>query len=152
MTKGIEMMERMFITMLASSLLASVPAMSAPESDALGQCMVDSLNGKERRLMARWIFFAMSAHPEISGYSNVTAALRVESDEYIGELITRLLTSDCTVEAAAAMQTGSSVAMSKAFELVGGVAMQELMNNSDVTGAISGFERYLDKDKLAALE
>lgn len=41
--------------------------------------------------------------------------------------------------------------MQKAFELVGRVAMQEIMTNQNVAIAISGFEKNMDKEKFNAL-
>jgi len=70
--------------------------------------MTDSLNGKERKELGKWIFLGMSAHPEISNLSNVSGAIRDGSDQYIGNLITRLLAEDCMVEARMAMKNERS--------------------------------------------
>ncbi|MFK8029142.1 MAG: hypothetical protein AB8G18_02800 [Gammaproteobacteria bacterium] len=127
------------------------PVSAGPASNALATCMVDSLNGKERKLLAKWIFLGMAAHPEMSQLSNVTKELQAGSDKYIGELVTRLLADDCSAEAKSALETESSIALATAFELVGKVAMQELMTNKEVSVALSGFEKHLDKEKLEVL-
>jgi hypothetical protein len=103
--------------------------------------MVDTLNGKERTNLAKWIFFSIAAHPEIKSHSGVGQKERKESDEYVGKLITRLLTSDCPNELKRANKS-DPVALQKAFELVGKVAMQELMTNQDVMKAVSNYARY----------
>ena len=126
-------------------------AIAGPASDALGTCMVDSLSGKERKQLAKWIFFAMSAHPEITAYSKVTQQVRTENDKAVGQLITRLLVDDCPDQAKQALRNESSVALQNAFELVGRVAMQELMTDRNVATAISRFERYADKQKINEL-
>lgn len=137
--------------MLLNSLLFASSVMADQASDSLGGCMVDSLTGKERKQLATWIFLAMSLHPDIEKISNVPDASRKETDQTIGALITRLLVQDCPTQAKLAMKKDSGLAMRKAFELVGAVAMQELMTNEKVTNSISGFEKYLDKDKINSL-
>lgn len=145
-------MKNMLCALLVSSFVfVSAPAVSGPASDMLGRCMTDALTGKERKQLAQWIFFAMSAHPEISGYARVTPADREEIDRVVGQLITRLLADDCPREVRLVLDTEGSVALQGAFELVGQVAMQELMANERVNGAISNFEKYLDEDKLNAV-
>ena len=133
-------------------VLVSGPVAAGPASDALATCMVDYLTGKERKELGKWIFLGMSAHPEIGQYTNVTGQLRDESDQFIGNLITRLLTDDCLAEARVAVNTESSVAFASAFELVGKVAMQELMTDPNVSNALAGFEQYLDNEKLESLQ
>lgn len=138
------------ITLLASTLI-STSAISSPASAALGSCMVDSLNGKEKKRLAQWIYFAMSLHPEIKIYSNITDNMQDDTNKYIGNLITRLLTEDCEMEAKIVLKKESTAALSRAFELVGKVAMQELMADKNVSSSISAYAKYLDKDKLNAL-
>jgi hypothetical protein len=113
--------------------------------------MVDSLTGKERKLLAQWVFFAMAAHPEIREYSKVTPASQKSTDENVGKLITRLLTVNCAEQAKAAAKEEDSAAIKGAFELVGKIAMQELMSNDNVTASISGYAKYLDNEKISAV-
>jgi hypothetical protein len=40
------------------SLLIGSPAFSQSSTDALSACMVDNLNGKERKSLAKWMFLA----------------------------------------------------------------------------------------------
>jgi len=141
----------LFIVILGAALMSG-PATASPAADALGTCLIDFLNGKERKELGKWIFLGISAHPEISGFTNISLEDRDDSDQYIGNLITRLLTEDCLTEAKNATATGGSVALTSAFELVGRVAMQELMTDTNVSSAISGFEKYLDAEKLSTLQ
>jgi hypothetical protein len=126
-------------------------AIASPAGDALGACMVDSLTGKERKQLAQWVFFAMAAHPEIREYSKVTPASEKSINEIIGKLVTRLLTVNCAKQAKAAAKEEGSTAIKGAFELVGAVAMQELMSNKDVTASISGYIKYIDDEKISAI-
>ena len=114
----------------------------------MGSCMVDSMTGKERKEMAKWVFFAMAAHPEIEEYSKVPQSAKVASDKFIANVVTRLLTDDCLAETRAGVKKDGQAAIVNAFELVGKVAMQELMTNKDVMESIAGYAKYLDNDKM----
>ncbi|GAB1266704.1 hypothetical protein [Aurantivibrio infirmus] len=119
-------------------------------SDDLGSCLVDHLDGKERKNLAKWIFFAIAAHPEINKYSSATSADVTESDRFVGSLVTRLMTEDCPKELQTANRANPR-AIEQAFELVGQVAMQELMTNQNVTTTITNYVKYADQDKITKL-
>ena len=120
------------------------------ETQNLGTCLIDSLNGKERKQLAKWIYFAIAAHPEMAKFSNIKDDDRVETDKYIGKLVTRLLAEDCAFAAKIALKTDPLI-IEKAFELVGQVAMQELMNNQSVNKAVTSYIKYADLNKLRSL-
>lgn len=135
------------LLVLSMCMLIAMPAFSASPSDKLGQCMTDSLNGKERRDLAKWIFFSMAAHPQIKPYLKATPKQIQSSDKYIGHLITRLLTVDCPKQLRAAYDYDPA-AVGRAFRLVGRVAMQELMTNKKVMKAITNYMHYANKEKI----
>ena len=37
--------------------------------EALSRCLADNTSGRDRKDLARWVFFAMAAHPEIKQYT-----------------------------------------------------------------------------------
>lgn len=112
--------------------------------------MVDTLNGKERKSLAKWIFLAMASHPEINQYSTATVKEIDNSDQYVGKLITRILTVDCPAELASSHKS-DPLAINKAFELVGRVAMQELMSNRVTMQALTNYAKYTDQEKINAI-
>lgn len=132
------------------SLLIGSPAFSQSSTDALSTCMVDNLNGKERKSLAKWIFLAIGAHPEIKSYLKVTPRDMRASDEYVGALITRLLTVDCSARLKTAY-TSDSGSVEKAFEVVGRVAMQELMTSNEVNKALTNYIQFADTAKIDKL-
>ena len=138
------------VILLTICVSIAAPAYSASPVDDLGVCLVDSLNGKERKALAKWIFFAIAAHPEINTYSSATGEDIQESDVYIGKLITRLLTENCPGELRRA-NAADPMAIQNAFELVGKVAMQELMTDENVMKAITNYANYVDQEKLQAV-
>jgi hypothetical protein len=144
-------MKNNFIAFLIIFLSATIFISPVDANDLeLGTCLVDSLTGKERKHLAKWIYFAIASHPEMSSYSNIKQDDRVIIDKYVGTLVTRLLAEDCTSEFKSA-QKDNPLALSKAFELVGQVAMQELLTNQDVKTSISGYIKYADQKKIQAV-
>lgn len=133
------------------SLVAAPLALAGPATDRLGVCLTDSLNGKERKDLAKWIFMGMATHPSMADHARIKDKDRKATDKQVGTLITRLLADDCAEEATRALETDGSMAFQQAFGLVGQVAMQELMQDENVNQALSGFEAYLDEEKLQAL-
>jgi len=134
--------------MLISCLGFTKTALAGPASDALGTCMIDSLTGKERKQLAQWTFFAMAAHPDIKAFSKISSDDQKNIDEFVGKLLTRLLTEDCVAQAKATTKTNNQQEFKMAFELVGKVAMQELMSNQAVNTSITGFTKFVDLEHL----
>ncbi|WP_210394617.1 hypothetical protein [Motiliproteus sediminis] len=132
--------------LLVATVTTPVTLADTP-SQQLGTCLIDSLNGKERKELAKWIFISMAAHPEISPYANISNADINATDSYVGTLITRLLTEDCAAQLRSANNTDPR-AIQQAFELVGQVAMQELMTHQRVGNALTGYAQYADMDKI----
>lgn len=146
----------MKLKLVAFSLLITTMAwtkvvVAAPASDLLGECMIDSLTGKERKQLAQWIFFAMAAHPDIKEYSKVTLESQKSTNETIGKLVTRLLTENCVDQVKVAAKEDGQDAIRGAFELVGKVAMQELMTNKEVAASIAGYAKFVDNEKITAV-
>ena len=132
---------------LIITLVNVSPVFAAAPSDVLAGCLVDNLNGKERKNLAKWIFFSIAAHPDIKSYSNVSPEDIKESDKYVGKLITRLLADNCQNQLKGA-NSSDPLAVQKAFEIVGKVAMQELMANEDVIKTISNYAQYADMARI----
>lgn len=123
----------------------------ADPSDDMARCFADSTTGKDRREMARWIFLAMAAHPDLRTLVPAADGPREASQKTFAQMVSRLMTENCTAEVKAAVKTDGSMAFKKAFGQLGQLAMMELMSNPDVASAISGFERHVDKEKLEAV-
>ncbi len=132
---------------LLIGLIIAAPAFAASPTNVFATCLVDNLNGKERKSLAKWIYLAMAAHPEIKPLSSASEADIQKSDKYIGKLITKLLTVDCPSELNTASKSNPR-ALQNGFGLVGKVAMQELMSNKNVTKALTNYIKYADLDKI----
>ena len=133
-------------------LATSVAAQEGQPAGALRTCVADSTSGKDRKDLAKWIFLAMAAHPEMRLHANASAAAAMEdSSRRMAALLTRLLTDSCVNETRAVMKTGSAQSLKLAFEGLGQLAMQELMADQSVGDAMGQFERYLDQKRLTEI-
>jgi len=129
---------------------STVSASPTEGFDALRTCVSDNTTGKDRKDLAKWVFFAMAAHPEIKQYADPKVADAAdESAKSMAALVTRLLTDSCVKEVRAVMSTGQGAqAVQLAFRTLGELAMQELMTDKSVQDTMSAFGRYVDQSHL----
>lgn len=147
-------MKKLASALAVAAFAATIPAataMASPAADALSACLADNTTGRDRKDLARWIFLAMSAHPEIRNISNVSQAQRDEINRGMGNIITKLLTERCPSQARIAMEREGSGALQTAFGVVGQLAMQELMSNPEVTASVGEYVKYIDQNKMNAV-
>jgi len=142
------MKNKFLVILMLIIMLAPNIANANQAAQKLGVCLTDSLNGKERKNLAKWIYFGMSRHSSINTYTKATEKDFDDINKYVGELITRLMTEDCPAIADAALKEGGTAAFEYAFGIVGQVAMQELMAEPSVSQAMGAFEKYLDQEKF----
>ncbi len=138
------------VATLSTALLAAwpTPARAQAGNDPVGTCLTDNTSGRDRKELVRWIFVAISQHPDISGLSAVDDAARQTASEQAGRLLTRLIAEDCATEIRALVRDNGPSAISKPFEFLGMVAMQELMNHPDVGGFVAELDKYSDQQKI----
>lgn len=148
---GVRILKILLFILVAGAIFSPVPASADPSSDLLGTCLTDSTSGKERKDLARWMFVAMAAHPELRGLSTVSGEAKQQADQSMGRLVTKLLTESCARETRTAIEKGGVNSLETAFGTLGKVAMQEIMTNPDVNASITAFEKYVDRKKLAAV-
>jgi len=127
------------------------PAATTP-IEATQTCLTDNTSGKDRKLLAKWIFLSMAAHPELKTLSTATAQTQEDTSREFAGLVTRLMTVDCKNQMQALIATDDDVlgAMKVAFSHLGEVAMQELMANKDVDASISQFGKFMDEEELSS--
>lgn len=135
---------------MALGVMLSVSATAGDYTKALSSCLADSTTGKDRRDLARWIYVAMSQHPEMGRLSTISAEAREDAFKTTGSLVTRLLSENCAPQAKEAIKHEGPASFQNAFEVLGRLAMQELMTNGDVNAAIMNIGRYADRRKVEA--
>lgn len=142
------MKKNILVLSILMNILFSGAAHANQELQLFTTCLTDSMNGLERKNLAKWVFLGMSAHSMIKPYSNVSEKDIDTSNRYVGSLITRLITKGCPVQAKAASKVMGPAAFEQAFKVVGEVAMQELMTEPSVGQSLGAFRKYLDREKF----
>ena len=143
---------RILPTLLISlAVLAPQTAMASPATEALGNCLKDNTSGKDRKELARWVFLAISAHPEIRSLSTASDATRTESSKGMAALVTRLLADNCAAQTRAVVEKDGHQGMFNSFKALGEVAMMELMSNQEVSASVSAYTQFVDKKRLEAV-
>lgn len=124
------------------------PAFAGPYSDALAKKLVSSTTPEDKACFVRWMFVAMSLHPDIRGLSSVTAEQRDEVNQTVARLITRILTETCVSEAREAIRNEGPGALENAFNVFGSIAGRDLFTNKEVTAGLAGMIKYCDSKAL----
>lgn len=142
---------RVVTAILVFCLVPIQPVVAGPFSDELSRCLVKQTSDADRVLLIRWIYAAMSKHPEVSDMSAVSAGDGDQLNRELGELTTVLLTERCGDAATDAVKYDGPVAIETAFGVLGQVAMQGIMSDPAVGTYIGGLEQWLDGERLKAL-
>lgn len=140
------------ILALAVFSMASA-AQAGPAVDAFGKCLVQSSTGKDRIAFIRWMYAAMSAHPDVRSTSAISPELRNEISAQAGAVMDRLVLNDCHAQAVAAVREGGATAVASSFEVFGRVAMTELMADPSVGKELNALSSHIDEarwNQLAA--
>ena len=137
------------LAMLSTGLLGlAMPVSAGPATDSLGRCLVNSTSPNDRTLLIRWIFAAMSQHPEVATLSMVDDADAERLNQQTGELFTVLIADRCRNETRAAMEQEGEQAIQAAFSILGQVAMQGIMSAPSVASYMSGLDKHVDAERL----
>lgn len=130
----------------------ALPASAGIYSDDMARCLVSSTTAKDKTDLVRWIFSNASLHPEVASISSLTAPRRDEIDRAAGALLERLLTESCRKQTQEALKYEGPIAMQTSFQVLGQVAMQELMSNPAVGQGFAAIGKYVSEDKIKQLQ
>jgi len=126
-------------------------ALAGTATDALSQCLVRAVSDEDRVVLMQWIFSTMARHPGVAQLSNISPEQRAEINRKGGALFTRLLTADCTLETRKAVLDDGQTALSSAFNVLGGTAMDGLMADPAVQVSLGDLADYIDQNRLKAV-
>jgi hypothetical protein len=136
---------------LALSLGAAGTAAASPTSDDLGRCLVKASSSEDKTTLMVWAFTAISAHPSVKAYANISDAQRLEVSKSAARLLERLTTVDCRKETLAAFKTDGPASLQGAFSTLGQVAVGGLVQDPAVAKAMSVVTSQLDMAKFQSL-
>jgi hypothetical protein len=140
---------RLFLV-LGLALFCSAPH-AGLYSDDMAKCLVASTSQADKTNLVRWIFANAALHPDVSDISTVSAASRDQMNRTVATLVERLLTETCRKQSQEAVRYEGPIAIQLSFQILGQVAMQELMRDQAVSAGFEAFAKYIDRTKIEAL-
>jgi hypothetical protein len=120
-------------------------------ADDLSKCLVESTTKDDRVSLIRWIFAAISKHPAVSSLTRVTDSDIDKANAATGALFMKLLTQTCADATKKALKYEGAASIQLSFQILGQVAMGDMMSDPSVGGAIAGLEKFVDEEKIQAL-
>ncbi|BBB29390.1 hypothetical protein [Neptunomonas japonica] len=138
--------------MATSLILFSTVSYAGIFSDDLTRCLTEKTTSSDKTLIMKWMYAGMSKHPEISSSSTITDKQAQHLNQRTAELVVDLMTKRCTATAKKALKYEDKAAFVAAFQVLGKVAMKELMRNKEVNAHIGGIGKYISKEALETLK
>jgi len=142
---------RMAGAALALALAAASQAQAGPAADALSKCVVGATSAQDRVVLTKWAYVVISANPEFHAMDGVTEPMREDANHHVADLLTRLVTVDCKAQTVIALRTEGPQAVEGAVKALGESAARDLFADPATLGEMTGFVKYLDRDKLIGL-
>ena len=138
-----------FIAILA--LFVAAESHAGIYSDDMARCLVKSTSQDDKTALVRWVFAITSLHPGVADVAAMSAEMREQSDRTIAALFERLVTIDCRNESRDAIRYEGPQSFEQSFQVLGEVAMTELMAHSAVGAGFQAFTKYIDESKFEVL-
>lgn len=135
--------------MLLLALCGVAPLASAgPTVDQLSQCLVKSTTAADKTAVLQWTFVALSSHPELKAYSNVSTEQRTALDQKLAQTLQRILVEQCSTQTKAVIQAEGLQAVGDSFQELGSITGEEILKTPEVKDQLKGVVRYIDLNKL----
>lgn len=134
---------------LAMALLGTAPfTLAGPAVDQLSDCLVKSTTATDKTAVLQWTFVALSAHPDLKAFSQVTDVQKEQLDKNLAQVLQRILVEQCSVQAKAVIQAEGLQAVGDSFQELGSITGEEILKNPEVKSQLKGIIRYIDLNKL----
>lgn len=135
--------------LLAVALLGTAQmAMAGPTVDQLSDCLVKATTATDKTTVLQWTFVALSAHPELKSFSNVTDDQRNQLDQKFAQVLQRVIVDQCSTQTKAVIQAEGIQAVGESFQALGRSTGEDILKNPEVKKQLQGVIRYVDMGKL----
>ena len=145
-------MLKKFISYLSIILISfNMNSFAGPFTDDFAKCLVTKTTAQEKTDLVKWIYVTISFHPQLSQMSNLTAEDVEMANIRVADYMTNVFAYKCNDELNQAIKYEGEESVFYAFELLGELAMGELMQDQGVTAASELFIQYVDLSIFAEL-
>lgn len=136
------------VVLALGMLGATQVATAGPTVDQLSDCLVKSTTATDKTAVLQWTFAALSTHPDLKAFSNITEAQKTQLDQKLATVLQRILVEQCAVQTKAVIQAEGLQAVGNSFQDLGRISGEEILKNPEVKAQLKGVVRYLDLNKL----
>ena len=137
------------LVLAACTCMAAAPLASAGETvDQLSNCLVKSTTATDKTTVLQWTFAALSAHPDLKGFSQVSAEQRTQLDQQLAQTLQRILVEQCPAQAKAVVQAEGIQAVGESFQELGSITGEEILKTPEIKQQLNGVLKYIDLNKL----
>ena len=123
-------------------------SVASPTVDQLSDCLMKSTTATDKTAVLQWTFVALSSHPDLKAFSNVSATQKEQLDKNLAQVLQRILVEQCSAQTKAVIQAEGLQAVGDSFQELGQITGEEILKNPEVKGQLQGVLRYVDLNKL----
>ena len=127
---------------------ATQMSVAGPTVDQLSDCLMKSTTATDKTAVLQWTFVALSSHPDLKAFSNVSATQKEQLDKNLAQVLQRILVEQCSAQTKAVIQAEGLQAVGDSFQELGQITGEEILKNPEVKGQLQGVLRYVDLNKL----
>ncbi|PJG43035.1 hypothetical protein XA39_09285 [Acinetobacter tandoii] len=135
--------------LLAAAVLGMAQMSQASTTvDQLSDCLVKSTTATDKTAVLQWTFVALSTHPELKRFSQVTEEQKTALDKNVAQVLQRILVEQCSAQTKAVIQADGIQAVGESFQQLGRITGEEIVKNTEVKQQLNGLLRYVDLNKM----
>ena len=123
-------------------------AVAGPTVDQLSDCLVKATTATDKTTVLQWTFVALSTHPDLKSFSNVTDTQKNQLDQKFAQVVQRVIVDQCAAQTKAVIQAEGLQAVGDSFQQLGRATGEEILQNPEVKQQLKGVIRYVDLNKL----
>jgi len=112
---------------------------------------VESATPEDKTTLVKWMFAAMSLHPDVAGMSAISGEQREAINRQMADLAVNLIAVRCRDQAKQAVKLKGEVALQESFTVLGKVAGQEIFSDPNVTQGLGDIQQFIDSESLNVL-
>lgn len=130
---------------LLSFLISTNSFSSTIYQTEITNCLLKNTSERDKIILARWLMTAMSEHSSIKSKINLPVRTKQEFQQAFANYVEYILGDKCLKEAKNAMKYDEK-GFEKAFEVLGEVAMINLMEDANVMKSLEEWVNYVSED------
>ena len=135
--------------LMAAALFGTTQlAVAGPTVDQLSDCLVKATTATDKTTVLQWTFVALSTHPDLRSFSNVTDTQKNQLDQKFAQVVQRVIVDQCAAQTKAVIQAEGLQAVGDSFQQLGRATGEEILQNPEVKQQLKGVIRYVDLNKL----